>query len=140
MGCSGIIIRNQKGEILSGLTYKFPAPSCLTAEVVALRDAVNLAHSLNLEKVVFECDNLELVKSWRGEDLSREIQLIVQDIKSYGRHFNHVGFTWTPREGNKVAHNLALLASRDLLPLDWHWNLPSPVQAAISVDCSFCCS
>lgn len=93
-GCTGVIIRNNKGEVLSGLTRCFHSSSSLQAEAVALRDAVNLAHNLDLGKVIFECDNLELVKNCRGEIFSGEIQHIVQDILWYKDKFRHFGLTY----------------------------------------------
>lgn len=106
--------RNAKGEVLSGLTRKFYATSPPTAEAIAY--AVNLAQNLHLQKVVFESDNMELIRNCRGEDVSGEIQHIVQDISFFRGNFVHSGFTWVHRHGNKVAHHLALLESRNSTP------------------------
>lgn len=133
-GCTGVIIRNNKGEVLSGLTRCFHSSSSLQAEAVALRDAVNLAHNLDLGKVIFECDNLELVKNCRGEIFSGEIQHIVQDILWYKDKFRHFGLTWVHRKGNEVAHHLAALQSRALLPVNWRWNMLLSLKALLEND------
>lgn len=134
LGCSVVIIRNNKGEMLSGLTRKFHSASSLQAEVVALRDAVNLAHNLDLGKVLVECDNLELVKNCKNEMVSGEIQHLVHDILLYKTKFRHFGLTWVHRKGNEVAHHLAALYSRDLLPLNWRWNMPVSLKALLIND------
>lgn len=44
------------------------------------------------------------------------------------------GFTWTAREGNTLAHMVAALASRDLLPPNWFFNQPLVVKKQIEKD------
>lgn len=134
LGCSGVIIRNYRGEVLLGLTRSFHSSSSLQAEAVALRDAVNLVHNLDLGKVIFECDNLELVKNCRKEIVSGEIQHLVHDILWYKDKFRNIGLTWVHREGNEVVHHLAALHSRDMLPLNWRWNLPLSLKALLEND------
>lgn len=37
-------------------------------------------------------------------------------------------FTWVARSGNRLAHTLALLASRDSLPSNWRWHPPAVIK------------
>lgn len=134
LGCSRVIIINNKGEVLLGLTRNFHASSSLQAEAEALRDVVNLAHNMDLGKVIFECDNLELVKSCRREIISGEIQHLVQGILWYKDKFRHFGLTWVHRKGNEVAHHLVALNCRGLLPVKWRWNMPVSLKALLEND------
>lgn len=71
---SGVIIRIFEGSVVSGLSRKHKTCSALIAEALALRDAMNLASNLLIDKVVFESDCLELVQSYRGR--FREAKLV----------------------------------------------------------------
>lgn len=62
-GFAGIIIRSEIGEFITGLTKQFYANSPLVAEALALQEAVVLAANLGLMEVVFEGDNLDLMKT-----------------------------------------------------------------------------
>lgn len=118
--CSGVVIRDDKGNLLGGSYRKHAASSSLSSEALALREAVALAKNLNLEKVVFESDCLELVKACRGEIIKDEIAIIVKDINILRQGFSCCGFMWCSRKGNELAHNIAHLAS---VPSNWvyHW-------------------
>lgn len=131
---SGIIVRNATGDVVSGLTKKHRTSSALTAEALALRDAMTLASNLFIDKVVFESDCLELVQTCRGEINRGEISSIMQDVFSLKNNFQRCGFTWVNRSGNELAHQIAALASRDLLPHNWIFNQPLVVKNQISKD------
>lgn len=105
VGCSGIVVRNHKGEVLSWLTRKFHTSNSLTAEAIALRDAMNLAYNLDVGRAVFECDNLELVKNCRGKTFSGEIQHLVQDIQEFKNRFSF--FLGLPGSQGVVMRQLA---------------------------------
>lgn len=130
-GTAGIVIRNHLGEFVSGQIRSFPINSPLVAEVVALRDGVVLAQNLGLEKVIFENDNLMLIKACRKEEVIGEIQNLVADIFHMKVNFQACGFTWVERSGNGVAHLLAALTSHDALPINWRWSLPKSMKALI---------
>lgn len=134
---SGIIIRNYLGEVLSGLTRKHHTNSALLAEALALRGSMNLASNLQLDKVVFESDCLELVQACRGVYNRGEISTVMQDIFHMKNNFQRCGFTWTARSGNASAHLVAAQASRDLLPANWLLNQPLVVRIQIERDKEF---
>lgn len=70
-GRSGIVCRNEKGEMISGSTSF--AINALIAEALALREALTLALSLNFPSVLMEADCLILVETCRGNLVRREI-------------------------------------------------------------------
>lgn len=66
--CAGVIARDFKGNILFGITKKLPTTSPLLIEALALREAVAVASSFRVTKVLFENDNLNLINACRGDD------------------------------------------------------------------------
>lgn len=140
---AGIIIRDEKGEVYTGLTKFFPASSPLLTEALSLREAMIFAESLGIQRLIVESDCLELIKACR-EDIKRgEIFGLIKDILSIKNKFQQIGFTWISRKGNQVAHQIALLASQKALPANWIRNYPcslsSLIQKEIRVRSYNCC-
>lgn len=133
---AGIIGRDYRGKVVTGMTLCIPACSPLIAEALALREVVTLAAHLDLLDVIFESDNLSLIKNCRKESQNREIITLVQDIVELKKSIPRVGFTWVARKGNHVADLLAHLASTDALPLGWRWHLPPQLKMALDRDLS----
>lgn len=119
---AGIIIRNEEGDILTGLIKTFHATFPLLVEALALREGIMLAHSLGIQKLMAESDCLEVIRSCRGEIKRGEILSLVKDVLGFKDKFQFLGFTWVSKVGNMVAHNIASLASNQSLPLSWTWN------------------
>lgn len=131
---AGFILRDEKGEILTGSTKTLAASSPLMAEALSFREALMFASNLGIQHITVESDCLELVQACRDEVKRGEIQNIVGDIRALKRGFQSAAFTWIGREGNQVAHLLAKLAKIGNLPLNWTWNLPSSLSSAVDVD------
>lgn len=132
--CAGIIARDCQGRIMFGITKRFPATSPLLAEALALCEAVAVASSFGVSRVLFENVNLNLINTCRGEDKWGEIQAVVHDISSMKAQFQKVGFTWVARKGNEVANHLAHLAMANRLPLHWRWCTPKSLQVLLEAD------
>lgn len=124
VGSAGIVARDYKGELVCGFTKRFPATNPLIAEALALREAVAIAVNLRIPKVLFESDCLVLVSACRKESKSGMIMNIVQDILLMAAGLDWYGFTWTAKEGKSVAHQIAKLNLRNLLPVHWCWSMP----------------
>lgn len=77
---------------------------------------------------------LELIKTCREDAKRGEITTLVRDILCIKRNFQRIGFTWVPREGNQVAHQIALLASQYSLPVNWTRSPTSWLLALIQKD------
>lgn len=114
--CAGIVGRNHKGEIVTGLTKKMFASSPLTAESLALREAISLAANLQLDQICLESDCLDLIRACRGEFQQGEIMQLLQDIWFLKGSFRRCGFTWVARSGNMLAHTIAKLEHSGSLP------------------------
>lgn len=131
---AGIVVRNDEGNLIAGLTKMFPATSPLMAEALSFRESLAFANSMGMQRIVVESDCLELIKSCRNEIVRGEIINVTRDIEALKGEFQQVGFTWIAREGNQVAHSVALLASQSKLPCNWTWNLPLCVKSLIQAD------
>lgn len=131
---TGIIARDHKGSLVSGVTSCCRTINSLTAEAIALRDVVSLARNLGMERVIFESDCLDLIKACRGDLEKHQIQNFLKDIWKLKQSFVTCGFTWTPREGNEVANTIAHLACAGSLPSNWTWNCPHHLKRLIDKD------
>lgn len=67
----------------------------------------------------------------RDEVRRGKILTLVKDIQCIKKKFVKMGFTWVPREGNGVAHQIAFLVSQKLLPVNWVLNQPNSLYAII---------
>lgn len=134
LSVSGVVIRDDRGKLLSGLTRKHRVSSSLIAEGLTLRDGIALASSLGLDKIVLESGSLELIQTCMKEIMRGDISAIVRDIWNLQRSFSHCGFTWVNSQGNELAHFVASLAVRDALPSNWVYNNPPSIESFIDGD------
>jgi hypothetical protein len=78
-----------------------------------------MAANLQWHQVVFESDNFTLINACKeGHSLS-QILFFVEDLKEWKKQFTEWEFTWTKREGNAAAHQLAQLRKGGPLPPNW---------------------
>lgn len=138
LSCSGIVARDSKGTVITGCYKVVPASSPLQAEALALREAVSFAVKLGISSVIFESDNLELIQACRQDIQRGKIKNIVEDMLLLKGSFHRSGFTWTPREGNEVAHLVASLASKKALFPNWSWCPSLCLREALRRDASTC--
>lgn len=101
------------------------AISSIAAEALSLREAMKLAISLQLQRVIFEFDNPRLVNACRQETQIHEIQGVIDDTLQMKLGFQACGINWTKREGNGAAHELASLCAQGKLIGNWG-ALPPP--------------
>ncbi|XP_057441354.1 uncharacterized protein LOC130733241 [Lotus japonicus] len=120
----GFIFRDEQGNTTCGSARILHASSTLMAEALTLREAVLMAINLDLKKVVFESDSLDLIQSCKGEKQKGEIGTIVEDIKKWSEQFPQWSFSWIARAGNGAAHLIAQLKSQRNLPPNWIWSPP----------------
>lgn len=87
-----MVCRDERGRVLTTIAARIFAPNALVAEAMAMREALQLSRSFNLQNVVFESDNLALIEACRGRKEVREIQSILHDIRFIKASFNNCGF------------------------------------------------
>lgn len=91
-----------------------------------------------LSHVVLESDNQSLIKACRENCVRGETQMIVKDILSLKKQFQHYGFTWIRREGNGVAYCIVSLAGKGNLQGNWLLHPPSKLRSALIKDRKSC--
>ncbi|KAF2589013.1 hypothetical protein F2Q70_00038620 [Brassica cretica] len=87
--------------------------SPLTAEGLALREAVMMCKKLKIPKICCESDLMQLIQAVNSISTHSELYSIVADIHSCLSSFEFCIFRWIPRLGNLDADNLAKSALAD---------------------------
>ncbi|KAG7583713.1 Reverse transcriptase domain [Arabidopsis suecica] len=104
----GWVLRNHEGKTLwLGLRVVPKVKTVLEIELEALRWAVLTMSRFNHKKIVFESDSKQLITVMKeGVDLPN-LDPSIQDIRNLLQHFVEVEFSFTHREGNRVADRIA---------------------------------
>ncbi|XP_057790783.1 uncharacterized protein LOC131007888 [Salvia miltiorrhiza] len=130
----GVVMRDKEGQVL-GCRYGFipGAFSVIEGEALALLESCRLCRERNASDIILETDNQQLywILQRQEDDLSYLGNILRQnyDLKAA---FGQVVFSWTPREGNSVAHCLASFAFSHSLPLCSSSVMPSDVNSPSS--------
>ena len=108
----GIIIRNDYGLIMAGLTQVIPLPTSVEmVEVLAAWRALIFAKELGFDHIILEGDSEIAIRAMKSEGYSAtSFGHILSDIKVLSTHFRQLVFRHTRRQGNKVARSLARAA------------------------------
>lgn len=102
--------RNRKGEILQVRVCKLRGDNPLKGEARAARLACMMAEDFAEQEVCLEGDAQQLVKQVNEINASPDwlIEAEVMTIRAMLRLHPLWRFQWTPREGNYMAHHLAI--------------------------------
>jgi ribonuclease HI len=137
-GSSGVVIRNENGEILMAAAKRhYHTPDALTAEALAARDGLVLVHSGGFHKVILETDNLELVnllQSVAGE--RSQIAGLWHEISEISKVFSSISFSFVRREGNGAAHQCAKLLPLSIPECVWSDGFPALLVGTAENDCN----
>ncbi|GJY38210.1 reverse transcriptase [Tanacetum coccineum] len=137
----GFVARNCNGEeLISGAKSECYANSPLEAESKAIWWANIHARSRGYSNVVFETDSLSLVNALRNQCIPLQIATLFSDILSNLRSFNICEWSFTRKDGNKVAHSMASWALRCTNTVIIEGKVPNcasvlAVKDVISSDC-----
>lgn len=134
LAASGIIVRDSIGMFITGIASKFYSRSPIVAEAFAFREAISFLANTGYPKVVVESDCLQLVRACKGEICIGEIKGLVDDIKEFRKQFRYCAFSWTPREGNGVAHLIARSCLQGSLARTWTRVHPLAIFNALQKD------
>ncbi|RYQ83853.1 hypothetical protein Ahy_B10g102719 [Arachis hypogaea] len=115
--------------IITGSASSFKAKSSLIAEATALREAIIMAENLILGKTIIESDSLILVQAVKSKEKIWKIDAILKDILILSNDLQDIGFAWTPREGNRLAQEIAARTSMESLGNQWRFNPHWKLQA-----------
>ncbi|XP_016177831.1 uncharacterized protein LOC107620131 [Arachis ipaensis] len=134
MAASAVVARDWRGKIVSGLTTTFKSTSCLAVEAQAYREALILIKNLQLGKCIIETDCLPLVQAIKAKISLAETDAIIRDTLHLLNEAPAVGVTWTPRDGNKLAHQLASMAAGNGLQRQWIVNPHAQIKNTIRTE------
>ncbi|XP_015969290.1 uncharacterized protein LOC107492746 [Arachis duranensis] len=137
IAASAAIIRDWQGNIITGITSKFKTISVLAAEAQAYREAIILTKNLQISNCIIESDCLPLVQAIKARTPLAEADAIIRDILLMLEEAPNVRATWTPREGNVLAHQLAAMAAGNQLQRRWAVSPPVQVRNIIRKEAGF---
>ncbi|RYQ96527.1 hypothetical protein Ahy_B08g092307 [Arachis hypogaea] len=132
-----VVVRDWQGKVITGTTATFKTISALTAEAQAYREAFILIKNLQIPKCIIETDCLPLIQAIKSKMPIAKADAIFRDILQLLEETPDVGATWTPRDGNKLAHQLAAMAAGNDLGRQWTMNPPAQVRNTIRIEASF---
>ncbi|RYR47166.1 hypothetical protein Ahy_A07g033110 [Arachis hypogaea] len=129
---TAVVVRDWQGKIITGTTTRFTTTSAIAAEAQAYREALILIKNLQIGNCIIESDCLPLARTPIAD-----ADAIIRDILQLLDEAPDVGATWTPREGNKVAHQLAAMAAENELRRQWIFDPPNQIRNTIRTEAGF---
>ncbi|RYR45122.1 hypothetical protein Ahy_A07g030983 [Arachis hypogaea] len=126
-----------QGKIITGTTSRFITNSAIAAEAQAYREALILIRNLQMDNCLIETDCLLLVQAIKARMPIAEADAIIRDIFQLLDEAPDVGATWTPREGNNVAHQLAAMAVGNKIRRQWIFDPPNQIRNTIRTEARF---
>ena len=138
----GVVIRNERGEIMGALSKKFMLPlGGLEAEAKAIEDGVVLAWDLRLKDIIIESDAL-LVTNYLGKQsvIPSSIRKVLEGILEGLRKFNAWDVNHTRRSGNIAAHIMARQAKFLNVCNIWVEDTPPSIADQVQIDVAQCIS
>lgn len=96
-GVLAVVVRDERGGTVLTHTKRLVTTSPIAAEALAVREALILAHNLNMERVIIESDNQGLVKLIQERRSQWELAPILWDIQRLRNLVDCLGVQWTPR-------------------------------------------
>ena len=132
----GVIIRNDRGQVMAALSSKSHAVvDNEEAEVLACRKALEFAMDAGFLELIVEGNNINVMNSIRSArvDLSC-LGNLYDDIQCMAGCLRHVEFHSIRRSANGVAHSLARYARHLSKDTVWLEDSPSPALEALYLD------
>jgi len=105
----GIVVEDEKGDVLLTLSKHIGNATANTAEYMALIEALKVAKRYSVERVVINCDSELVVKQVNGDYAvrSKELLQLHRRVLKLRERFKECIIRYIPKSENKRAHNLA---------------------------------
>ncbi|KAL5551066.1 hypothetical protein UlMin_001242 [Ulmus minor] len=119
----GAVIRDSIGSVLASVATPVYAPvTVVVVEGWALERGATLARQMSFSAVTLESDCLEVIKALVQQTKFKfELGHVLDGISDVCNSFDKHKFSYTPRSGNQVAHNLVKIA----LAIDYEQTWPT---------------
>ena len=107
----GVVIRDSSGLPIGALSLVLPSSfPAETIEAYALLHGVIFASEMQVHQALFESDALSIIHNLTSEVPGNDFGHILKDIRVASSSFSFCSFHHLKRDGNRVAHTLALEA------------------------------
>ncbi|MED6116463.1 hypothetical protein PIB30_100519, partial [Stylosanthes scabra] len=73
---------------------------------MALREALFIAKNLQMNKILFDTDCLNLIQAIKSKVSIPDIDAVLEDIWEIHKELSESGFIWVPRACNSLAHEV----------------------------------
>ncbi|KAL5550571.1 hypothetical protein UlMin_000747 [Ulmus minor] len=132
----GSVIRDYTGKVLGSVATPIHSlVSVAVAESWALEKGISLAKHLGYSTVIFESDCLGVIKALESSTLhDSNLSYTFDSIYESCNDLHMYKFSYTPRIGNQVAHNLARLALSLENEQIWPSGIPERIIPFVSAD------
>ena len=132
----GVVIRNDKGEVMAALFAKGPpVMDSKEAEVLAGHKALEFALDLGFSEVVLEGDNIRVMRSIQSNGANNSsLGHIYGDIHCLAAGFRVWSVSYVKRTANSIAHSLAKYARQVIDGQVWLEESPPLAQEALYFD------
>ncbi|KAL4306559.1 hypothetical protein AHAS_Ahas16G0190400 [Arachis hypogaea] len=84
-----------------------------------------------MDKTLIESDNLKLIQTIKTKTIIGEALAIIQDIQILMENLPEKGLTWTPKNGNRLAHAVAKPTKSETLQATWSIQPPAEIRSII---------
>ncbi|XP_021721216.1 uncharacterized protein LOC110688762 [Chenopodium quinoa] len=132
----GVIVRDSKGAVKFAVAWR--VQDCwepAVAEAKAILMGLQAAVEFGLRSLMVESDSLSLITAIKSQDRGgSSLHIVLDDIYDVSGLLNFVSWSFTRREGNKVAHELAHCLPRDTSSRIWFSNFPSCIIPILELD------
>jgi ribonuclease HI len=129
----GIVIRDQHEKIRLAMVFWIPQ----AAETVAALVAAQLCIEMGIRQVQLEGDAKNVIVAVNsGEPDESGRGQLTEDIRFSLRSIPVWEMRYTRREGNKVAHALASLATHETMDMVWLYNPPDWIRNILQAEIS----
>ena len=131
-----MVIRDDQGLVIASLVHQIcQAYKLIEIEAVAATWALEFGLEIGIDKVVVEGDSITVVSAMEKDDVGlAPFRFLVKDGIGFAHFFSQLTYSHTKREGNKVAHSLAMLAINYLDYVVWMEDVPPQVRSIILAD------
>ncbi|KAF7806997.1 putative RNA-directed DNA polymerase [Senna tora] len=133
-GALSVVVRDHKGEVLTGSVKRFPCVSVLQAEGLAVKEAVMMCSALDIKEAIIESDCKLVVDFCNDRYKSWQLETILEGTNELLRSNNGIKVNWISRKKNMVADFWAREAIKNTLCCTWVWCPPVRLRALLLKD------